>query len=243
LSRAGGRKWSATGFTLIFIVCIIAVAYLDVSYKSGTQNTVTHVVYIDTLHAGNLGFHGETLEIFSREGYSFDTVLGEAVTVEYLRRLPAGYDIVILRVHSTINDEMVWFFTGEEYSQDKYVLEQLADEVHPARPSLGSERLFAVGADFVNHFMKDRFRGSIILVMGCDGMKGTDLAQAFIDNGARMYVSWDGPVTLEHTDLAFSCIIRAMIEEGMNPEEAVTYTMNTVGHDPDYNSSLSCLIR
>ncbi len=175
MSRSRGRR-SATGFTFFFVVFIAAIVYLDASYKSNTQNTVTHVVYIDPLNAGNPSFHGETLEIFSREGYSFDTILGEAVTVEYLRRLPARYDIVILRVHSTINDEMVWFFTGEEYSQDKFVLEQLADEVHPARPSFGSRRLFAVGADFVNHFMVDRFRGSLILVMGCDGMKSTDLA-------------------------------------------------------------------
>jgi len=105
-----------------------------------------------------------------------------------LRRLQAGYDLVILRVHSTVNDDMVWLFTGEEYSQNMYLLEHLADEVHPVRPSLGSQRLFAVGADFVNHFMKNRFRGSTVLVMGCDGITSTDLAQAFIDNGAELYV-------------------------------------------------------
>ncbi len=45
-------------------------------------------------------------------------------------------------------------------------------------------------------------------------------------------------MTLEHTDLAFSCLLRALIEDGMNPEEAVAYAMNTVGRDPDFNSSL-----
>jgi len=237
------RSTSLTRFTLFFLVFILAVMYLDVSHRVGRVGSAIKVAYIDPLYAESPGFYEDVDALFGGERYVFESTLGEAVTVEHLRRIPAGYDLFILRVHSTVNKDMVWFFTGEEYSQDKYVLEQLADEVHPARPSLGSRRLFAVGADFVNHFMKDRFRGSIILVMGCDGMKATDLAQAFIDNGARLYVSWDGPVTLEHTDLAFSCIIRAMIEEGMNPEEAVTYTMNTVGHDPDYNSSLSCLIR
>jgi len=153
---------------------------------------------------------------------------------------PRGCDLIIFRVHSTVNEDLVWFFTGEEYSQDKYVLEQPVDEGHQTMPSLGSERLFAVGADFVNPFMKNRFRGSVVMVMGCDGIRSTDLTPAFIDNGAKVYVSWDGPVTLEHMNLAFSCLLRALIEEGMNPKEAVTRAMNTVGRDPDYNSSLTC---
>lgn len=132
--------------------------------------------YIDPLHAENPGFYEDIYTLFSGAGYVFEASLRENVTVEHLRRVPKGYDFVILRVNSTVNDEMVWFFTGEEYSQDKYMLEQLADEVHPARPSLGSRRLFAVGADFVKPFRKDRFRDSIILVMSCDGIRSTDLA-------------------------------------------------------------------
>jgi hypothetical protein len=242
LSRATARKWPATGFTLILVFFVVAVSYLDVSYKS-SRDAVTHVVYIDPLYTEDPGFHGEALRIFGREGYIFDAVLGEEVTVEYLRRLPAGYDLVILRGHSTVNGDMVWLFTGEEYSKDRYVLEQLADEVHPARPSMGSRRLFAVGADYVNHFMKDRFRGSTVLVMGCDGVRATDLAQAFIDNGADLYVSWDGPVSLEHTDHAFTCLLGAMVEDGVSPEEAAAYAMDAVGPDPEYNSTLSCFPR
>jgi len=233
----------ATGFTLVFVVFIVAVSYLDASYKFGTLSTVISVVYVDPLYAVNPGFHGEALEIFSREGYSLDAVLGEAVTVEYMRRLPAKYDIVVFRVHSTVNNDMVWLFTGEKYSQNKYVLEQLADEVHPARPSLGSHRLFAVGADFVNHFMKNRFRGSTVLVMGCDGVTSTDLAQAFIDNGAELYVGWDGPVSIEHTDQTFICVLTAMVEGEMSPREATVYAMDAVGRDTDYNSTLTCFPR
>jgi len=242
LGRAPAGNWPATWFTLAFIVFLVAVSSLDVLYKSD-RNAVTRVVYIDPLHAEDPGFHGEALKIFSREGYTFDEVLGEEVTVEYLRRLPAGYDLVILRVHSTVNGDMAWLFTGEEYSHDRYVLEQLADEVHPARPSIGSGHLFAVGADYVNHFMKDRFRGSTVLVMGCDGARATDLAQAFIDNGAEHYISWDGPVSLSHTDHAFTCLLTAMVEDGMSPEEAMAHAMAAVGPDPEYNSTLSCFPR
>ena len=239
MREASPRNWPATWFTLAFIAFLVAVSYLDVSYKSG-HDDVTRVVYIDPLYADDPGFHGEAQDIFGRDGYAFDTVLGEEVTVEYLRRLPAGYDLIVLRVHSTVNADMAWFFTGEEYSQDRYVLEQLADEVHPARPSVGSRRLFAVGADFVNHFMRDGFRGSTVLVMGCDGARATDLAKAFVDNGAELYISWDGPVSLSHTDRAFSCLLTAMVRDGMSPREAATHAMAVVGPDPEYNSTLSC---
>jgi hypothetical protein len=37
----------------------------------------------------------------------FEASLGENVTVEHLRRAPKEYDLIILRVHSTVNDEMV----------------------------------------------------------------------------------------------------------------------------------------
>jgi hypothetical protein len=243
LGRATARNWPAAGFTLAFIAFLVTVSYLDASYKSGAREEVTRVVYIDPLNADDPGFHGEAMEIFSRERYVFDAVLGEDVTVEYLRRLPPGYDLVILRVHSTVNGDMVWFFTGEEYSPERYVLEQLADEVHPARPSMGSRRLFAVGADYVNHFLKDRFKSSTVLVMGCDGARATDLAQAFIDNGAELYISWDGPVSLSHTDQAFTCLLAAIVRDGMSAEEAVAHAMKAVGPDPDYNSNLACFHR
>ena len=224
---------------MFFLVFILAVMYLDVSHRVGRVGSAVKVAYIDPLYAESPGFYEDVDTLFSADRYVFEPTIGDAVTVEHLRRIPKGYDLIILRVHSTVNEDMVWFFTGEEYSQDKYVLEQLVDEVHPARPSLGSERLFAVGADFVNHFMVDRFRGSVVMVMGCDGIRSTDLAEAFVDNGARLYISWDGPVTLEHTDRAFRRLIVAVVEEGVEAEEAVSLVMEEVGCDPDYNSSIA----
>ena len=102
---------------------------------------------------------------------------------------------------------------------------------------MGSEDVYK------RQFMKDRFKGSTVLVMGCDGASATDLAQAFIDNGAEHYISWDGPVSLSHTDHAFTRLLRAMVEDGMSPVEAAAHAMAAVGPDPDYNSTLSCLPR
>ena len=91
--------------------------------------------------------------------------------------------------------------------------------------------------------MKNRFRGSTVLVMGCDGVTYTDLAQAFIDNGAELFISWDGPVSLEHTDHAYICVLTAMVEGEMSPREAAAYAMDAVGRDVDFNSTLTCFPR
>ncbi|MBN2334088.1 hypothetical protein JXL21_00915 [Candidatus Bathyarchaeota archaeon] len=238
MKRADAKALSLYKAAVLLTAFLVAVSYIDVRRRTTPQETVTRVAYIDPLYRDGSGFYEETRTLFSRPGYVFDATLGENVTVEFLKRLPKGYDVIVLRVHSTVNDGMVWFFTGEEYAQNKYVLEQLVDEVHPARPSLESKHLFAVGADFVKHFMEDRFSDALVLLMGCDGLKSTDLARAFTDNGAEAYVSWDGPVSLEHTDRAFQSFLEAMVNEGMTVEEALAHSMRAVGCDPDYNSSL-----
>ena len=108
---------------MFFLVYILAVMYLDVNYRGGRGGSAVKVAYIDPLYAESPGFYEDVDTLFSADRYVFEPTLGDAVTVEHLRRIPKGYDLIILRVHSTVNEDMVWFFTGEEYSQDKYVLE------------------------------------------------------------------------------------------------------------------------
>jgi len=90
----------------------------------------------------------------------------------------------------------------------------------------------------VRHFVKEDLGGALVILMGCDGLAATDLAHAFVDAGAAAYVSWDGPVSLGHTDRATLCLLEALTAESMTLGEALTYTDAQVGPDPDYNSTL-----
>lgn len=74
--------------------------------------------------------------------------------------------------------------------------------------------------------------------MGCDGMRSHDLAKAFLDAGASAYVSWDGPVSLEHTDEATLAMLKGLLTEDMCLRDAVGYSMELVGPDPSYSSLL-----
>ena len=196
------------------------------------------VAILDPLDGEGQGFTSSCLGLFVSASYDVDVFRGENVSVSRIREISGDYRVVVLKVHSSVYHGRVWFFTGEVYSQGRYVLKQLVDEVHPARPTLGSEFLFAVGAEFVLHFLEDRFDGALIVVMGCDGLRYHDLAKAFLDAGASAYVSWDGPVSLEHTDEATLALLRALVEDGVSLGDAVEHSMELVGPDPSYSSIL-----
>jgi hypothetical protein len=230
------RLWYAARVSLFMLVALTTVSYLDIALRR-SDTRIKRAAIIDPLYTSDPGYHDEMASLLEGRGYKVDSFKGEEVTVEWLRKM-GSYRVVVLRVHSTCNDGMVWFFTGERYSPDKYVLEQLADEVHKAKPSLEAEYVFAVGSDFVRHFM-DRFSGALVVLMGCDGLTGTDLAEAFMEEGASAYVSWDGPVSLKHTDEAFLCLLEAMTVQRLTLGEAVGYTNDLVGADPDYNSTIA----
>jgi len=233
----GGRLWYAARVSLFMFVVLISVSYLDVTLRRSDTH-VKRAAIVDPLYTADPGYHEEMASLLEGCGYQVDSILGEEVTVEWLRKM-GSYRVVVLRVHSTCNNGMVWLFTGERYSPEKYVLEQLADEVHKARPSLEAGHVFAVGSDFVRHFMVDRFSGALVVLMGCDGLTGTDLAEAFVEEGASAYVSWNGPVSLEHTDEAFLCLLEAMTVQRLPLGEVVGYANDLVGADPDYNSTIA----
>jgi len=230
------RLWGLVRASLIMVAALGALSYVDVSVRQRDGGRLSAVIF-DPLYADDPGLHAEMANLLAAHGYTVDSVTGEKATPGALMRL-GHRDVMVLRVHSTCNLGEVWFFTGEEYSQDRYVLEQIADEVHKARPSLGSRHVFAVGSSFVRRFMAGSLRGTIVLLMGCDRLRSEDLATAFTECGAAAYVSWDGPVSLPDTDWAFLGLLETLAAQSMTLGDAVAHANGLVGQDPDYNSTL-----
>lgn len=183
------------------------------------------------------GFTEACSRLLVTAGFRVEVVSGRPVTVESIRS-PRPASLVIYRVHSSVFEDGVWFFTGEPYSNSAYVLEQLANEVHIGRTSRDANYTFAVGARFVQRYMKGRLSGAIVVLMGCDGLAAQDLAEAFIGAGAAAYVSWDGPVTLPHTDAATLAFVEGLAGLRMSVEDAIHYAEEKVGPAIPYNSSM-----
>ncbi len=201
-----------------------------------------------SLTVPNPEFIGSARSLLYDAGYLVDYYPGEQVTVDFYRELPRhGYDLILLRVHSsrtetdgTITDDLS-LFTGEPYSNAKYVEEQLAKRLGIARYFEGGDPLFGILPDFVADSMEGRFDGTLILAMGCDGLRSDRAAQAFLDKGASAFVSWSRPVSASHTDAATERLLEKLLLEGLTAVDAVSQTAAEVGPDPSLGAELRIL--
>jgi hypothetical protein len=225
---------------ILVIVMLVAVIFVVSNHpqEEAQRPQPTALIYDPLIdNPASTGFTEACSKLLVTAGFRVEVVSGRLTTVESIRS-PSSASLVIYRVHSSVFDSGVWFFTGEPYSNSAYVLEQLANEVHIGRTSLDSNYTFAVGARFVQRYMKGRLSGAIIVLMGCDGLAAQDLAEAFMEAGAVAYVSWDGPVTLPHTDAATLAFVEGLAGLRMNVEDAIHYAEEKAGLATPYNSSI-----
>ncbi len=92
---------------------------------------------------------------------------------------------------------------------------------------------------FIERDLRGDFKpGCVVILMGCDGLRSSRLAEAFVRRGALAFVSWDQPVSAGHTDLATLRLLESWLSEGRSLSEAVEWTMDEVGPDPEHHSRL-----
>jgi hypothetical protein len=217
-------------------------------FRSANSSSEVKAAIVDhlSLTAPNETFVQTAANILTKANYTVDYYSGEKVTVDFYRNLPMGrYNLIILRVHSALdaNDKPpLALFTWELLDSRKHANEQLTDQVQgvaflPYRP--GDKSYFGVVPKFIRSSVNGEFSNSIIIAMGCNGLTYTDMAQAFIEKGARAYIGWNGSVSAPHTDQATARLLQHLIAEKQTIKQAVDETMNEVGPDPVYNSLLT----
>jgi hypothetical protein len=209
---------------------------------SSTSESKAAIVDHLSLTVPNQTFIQTAINTLEKAGYSVDYYEGERVTVDFYRNLPAhGYGLIVLRVHSALMggcSPPVALFTSEPASKTKYVYEQLTDQLVGANFRDEETIYFGIAPLFVKHSMNGRFEDSIIILMGCDGLTYTSMAEAFIEKGAKVYISWSGSVLASHTDLATSRLLQHYLIEKRTLREALIATFKEVGPDPMYKSVL-----
>jgi len=248
----------ATAVFLALILFIAAISgYFTYTFLDQPQNQTTNqtssqlkAAIVDQL---SLTFPNQTFiqtatNTLKQAGYAVDYYAGEEVTVEFYRNLPThGYGLIILRVHSSAAElqgeefveTSVGIFTSESYSQTKYVYEQLTDQLLMASYTMPQPPYyFAIIPKFVTSSMKGTFQNTIIIMMGCEGLNNTKMAEAFIQKGAKAYIGWKGAVSASHTDQATAILLQYLITEKQAIKQAVDNAIKDVGPDPIYNSQL-----
>jgi len=201
----------------------------------------------------NPDFAASATNILEQAGYAVDYYPGEEVTVDLYRELPThDYDVVILRVHSGIAEETdittgektmreyVSLFSGEPYSPDKYPQEPIG-RLGMATYYEGASPLFGIGPDFITQSMRGSFDKTLIVLMGCDGLRSPRTGQAFLDKGASAFVGWSESVSASHSDAAALRLLEKLLIEAQPIGQAVAQTAAELGRDPSYGAELRVL--
>ena len=195
----------------------------------------------------NPEFTEKALAYLKGAGFDVEVCKAEDVTVEFYRTLPAqGYELIVLRTHSTniVNKTQrgpVFLFTSEVYDKRRYRREQLFNQIGSARVLYdeAAPLYFAIISGFVRQAMVGRFKGTLIIIGGCQSLGTLDMAEALVERGASAVIGWDEWVDLAHNDRAILHLLHALTVEGLTVEEAVERTMSEVGPDPTYKAVLT----
>ena len=178
-------------------------------------------------------------------GFAVDIYQGDEITVDFYRSLPElGYKIIIFRAHSGLLSSKegvvnkTSLFTNEPYSETRHVKEQLSDQLAMARIDKNHPYVFSIRDKFVTQSIKGKFNNTAIIMMGCSCLFIDDLAQAFIDKGASVYLAWGATVGLGYVDQATSYLMEQLCTNKLTVQEAVKNTMATIGPDPQYGARL-----
>ncbi len=237
MARPKRRRSPRTGQLLTVLATTCAVAVLLVLYWP-TPATKPTAVILDPISTslGDKNFTKRCTALLEAAGYTVEAYEGGEVTVERVKSIRGCY-LLVLRVHSSVFDEGVWFFTGEPYSSTEHVPEQLSNDLHIGRTSLMENLTFAVGASFITRNLRDRLPGALVVLMGCDGLRRANLAEAFTEAGAAAYVSWDGPITIEQTDEATLGLLNSLVTERLTLRESVDSA--PLGSEGGFNTTLT----
>ena len=257
--RHGAPRWrlrlTVAGIALVLLAAIGSTAFLLATGGGESPQGPKTAAIVDQLSLSqpNPEFISSARGLLAEAGYLVDYFPGEEVTVNFYRTLPQrDYDLILLRAHAGITTELdvssgdrseteyVSLFTGEPYAADKYPEEQL-NRLGKAFYYEGADPLFGIGPRFVEESMEGRFDDTLIVMMGCDGLRSQRTAQAFLDRGASAFVSWSRPVSAAHTDAATERLLENLLFEGLNAAEAVDRTAAEIGPDPTYNAELRIL--
>jgi hypothetical protein len=261
--RAYKKRSTLIGTAIIVTILVVIIAlssFLIYSYLNPPSNqpptSELKAAIVDQLSftVPDQTFIEAAANILETANYSVDYYPGEDVTVGFYRNLPThGYRLIILRAHSSATSlrgeefvrSPVVFFTSEQYSETKYVVEQITDQLGKASYAPPEPPYyFSIHHEFVTSSMNGKFQNTTIVMMGCEGLRNTvekdaiAMAEALIKKGAKVYIGWSGDVSATHTDRATIQLLNHLITEKQTIKQAVTETMKEVGPDPADGSIL-----
>jgi len=240
------------GIVAVSLIFIFFLAYLLLPKNSSSNNHTSppKAALVDHLSfsspPANETFNDLCETILEGAGFSFTYYSGDGVTVSFYKNLPNyDYSLLVLRVHSAvIKDEkgnltnLIGLFTSEVYNETT-VDPQYLSELQNGRLALAhlfvgrNDTFFGITPFFVQSSMLGQFRNTVIIMMGCEGLNRTSMADALVQRGAKVYISWTGLVEKSHTDDATIRLLQSLLQQNKTIKTAV----KEISHDPTWTWS------
>ena len=192
-----------------------------------------------SFNAPNPDFSQRATALLEQAGYTVDYYPSDNVDVDLYRKLPSrDYDFIVFRVHTDRQEQIddVILFSSEAYDTRKYVADQARNRLVIAQYQTDGKEYFGVASSRL--FEKGDLDDATVIMMGCEGIVTPTTGEAFVDDGAENYIGWNGPVSATHTDAATQKLLELLVIEKLPPVDALAKTMNEVGPDPVYGSTL-----
>mgnify|MGYP000347783313 CR=1 FL=1 len=243
---------------IVILAALVAVMRLNEPLvNSGSHNYEETAPLVDSSKAvlidgiaftdPNPRFTASIKEILSKANISLDIYEGEEVTIDLLRNI-GGYGLIILRVHSAVDERhgFLYLFSAEKFDSEEYNLryskeERMSGAVREGR-TFKNESYFALRADLLGYLGNRGLNGSIVILMGCNGTGSQQAIDKLFERGVKAIIAWDGYVDLDYTDEIIVELLKAVYRDRMDFPEAVEKVMDDRGADPIWNSRLKCLI-
>ena len=142
------RIFSNTKLIVLVSVVVVASFISVLVLKDGVKaenlldDGSKKAAIIDQLDADipNKYFQDEAVNYLEAAGYKVDLYTTKDITVDFYKRLPEmNYKFIVIRTHGVADqseEKSVMLFTGERYTEDKYITEQIFGQVKRGTPLL-----------------------------------------------------------------------------------------------------------
>ncbi len=220
-------------------------------------------VIIDQLHdfIPNPYFQEKAIQYLELAGYEVDVFTTEDITVEFYKTLPSlNYKYIVIRTHGLEDPKYnngTFLFTGEKYTVNKYISEQLSGQLGKGAPIYEEERLlieqenetledqmyFLIGAKMVDELMVGEFEDTVILIGGCESLRNRDLAESLIWRGAADVIGWDRTIGSIENDRVMLAFLEKTLVDKEKIQDVIIELNDKYSSDLQFSSKLNHVYR
>lgn len=204
------RTISTKKLAIISILIAITILFtvFAISYILSAKNDSfsLNAVIIDQLAKTNPNpsFKENATTLLKARGFNVEYYCNDTINVNFFKSLAERrFGIIILRVHSALRADRstVDLFTNEIWNGQRYALDLAKELIVYGNYSGDPNYYCAITYRFIES-LPGRFPKSVVFAMGCWSLKEgcEELAQAFINKGAKAYIGWTDEILPKDTD-------------------------------------------